>query len=209
MALVWWKRHHHNLARVCNSEQAGCRPGTRVKAEARWHAGPPRSGSLRVRPPKSIRSVTSSCSDVGPSFRYAAHFRLLAEQVHCARHRSASYCEARPWALRHAPCPELRDVALTADASVESLNARSCQGARHSLEPVLLLCLLQSVAEEPSVIPSRPARTVCESRCLESATLPVAAYAQRLRECARHFDLVAKCLYSHPSAAVQCCCGRP
>jgi len=179
MALVWWKRHHHNLARVCNSEQAGCRPGTRVKAEARLRAGPPRSGSLRVRPPKSIRSVTSSCSDVGPSFRYAAHFRLLAEQVHCARRCSASYCEARTWALRHAPCPELRDVALTADAFAEPLNARSCQGGRRSLEPALLLYLLyllHLVAEESSVIPSRPARSVCESSCRDSATLPVAAY---------------------------------
>jgi len=133
-----------------------------VKAEARLHADYLRSGSFRVRPPKSIRSVTSSCSDVGPSFRYAAHFRLLAEQVHCARRCSASYCEEKLLVLRHAPCPELRDVALTADAFAEPLNARSCQGARRSLEPALRLFLLQLVAEESSVIPSRPARLVYE-----------------------------------------------
>ena len=78
--------------------------------------------------------------------------------------------------LRHASCPELRDVALTAGAFAEPLNARSCQGARHSLEPALFLCLLHLAAEGPSVIPSRPARSVRESRCLDSATLPVAAY---------------------------------
>jgi len=100
-------------------------------------------------------------------------------------------------------------VAPTADAFAETLNARSCQGVRRSLEPALRLFLLQLVAEELSVIPSRPARTVCESRCLDSATLPVAAYVQRSPECARHFELVAKCFYSHPSAAVQCCLGRP
>jgi len=161
MALVCWKRHHHNLEPVCNSEQAGCSPGTRVKAEARLRADHPRSGSFRVRPPKSIRSVPSN-SDAGPSFRCVARFRLLAEQVHCARRRSASYCEARPLVLRHAPCQELRDVALTADAFAEPLNARSCQGVRRSLEPALRLYLLQLVAEESSVIPSRPARTVCE-----------------------------------------------
>jgi hypothetical protein len=76
------------------------------------------------------------------------------------------------------------------------------------LEPALFLCLLLLVAEELSVIRSRLARPVCESRCLDSATLPVAAYVQRSRECARHFDLVAKFFYSHPSEAVQCCRGR-
>ena len=111
--------------------------------------------------------------------------------------------------LRHAPCPELRDVALTADAFAEPLNARSCQDARRSLEPALRLFLLQLVAEELSVIPSRPGRPVCEFRFLDSVTFPVAAYVQRLRERARHFDLVAKCFYSHPSAAVQCCRGQP
>jgi len=205
MALVCWKRHH-NLARVCNSEQAGCRPGTRVKAEARLRADHPRSGSFRDPSPKSIPAVPTN-SDAELSFRCVARFHLPAEQVRCARRRSASYCEARPSALRHAPCPELREVALTADASAELLNARSCQGARHSLEPALFLCLLPLVAEEPSVIPSHPARTVCEYRCLDSATLPVAAYAQRFQECALHFDLVAKCFYSHLSAAVQCCRG--
>jgi len=208
MALVCWKRHHHNLERVCNSEQAGCSLGTRVKAEARLRAGHRRSGSFRVRPPKSIRSVPSN-SDAGLSFRCAARFRLLAEQVHCARRCSASYCEEKLLVLRHAPCPELRDVALTADAFAEPLNARSCQGARRSLEPLLLLCLLLSVAEELNVVPSRPGRPVYESpRCRDSVTLPVAAYAQRLREGARHFVL-AKCFYSHPSAAVPRCCGRP
>ena len=207
MALVCWKRHH-NLARVCNSEQAGCRPGTRVKAEARLRADHPRSGSFRDPSPKSIPAVPTN-SDAELSFRCVARFHLPAEQVRCARRRSASYCEARPSALRHAPCPELRDVALTADAFAEPLNARSCQGARRSLEPLLLLCLLLSVAEELNVVPSRPGRPVYESpRCRDSVTLPVAAYAQRLRECARHFVL-AKCFYSHPSAAVPRCCGRP
>jgi hypothetical protein len=208
MAPVCWKRHRHNLVRACNSEQAGCSPGTRVKAEARLRADYPRSGSFRVRPPKSIRAVPSN-SDAGPSFRCAARFRWLAEQVHCARRRSASCREAKPLVLRPAPCPELRDVAPTVDAFAEPLNARSCQGARHSLESVLLPLLLQLVAWELNVIRIRPARPECESRCLDSATLPVAAYVRRSRECARHFVLVAKCFYSTPSAAVPRCRGRP
>ena len=89
MAPVCWQPHDHNLVRVCNSEQAGCSPGMRVKAEARLRADHPRSGSFGVGLPKSIRAAPSN-SDAGLSFRCAAHFRLLAEQVRCAHRCSAS-----------------------------------------------------------------------------------------------------------------------